>query len=67
LLQQAGRLAVAGEDRQGGSGGFGGSFYDSGTSTFTITAIPEASTSVAAIGLAGLLLSSWVRRRTRTA
>jgi autotransporter-associated beta strand protein len=50
----------------GGSGGFGSSFYDSGTSTFTITAIPEASTSVAAIGLAGLLLSSWVRRRART-
>ena len=50
-----------------GSGGFGSSFYDSGTSTFTITAIPEASTSVAAIGLAGLLLSSWVRRRARTA
>ena len=51
----------------GGLGGLGSSFYDSGTSTFTITAIPETSTSVAAIGLAGLLLSSWVRRRARTA
>ena len=42
------------------SGGFT-SNWDSGTSTFTITAIPETSTVVAALGLAGMML--WPARR----
>ena len=42
------------------SGGFTSS-WSSGTSTFTITAIPETSTVAAAIGLAGLML--WPSRR----
>ena len=49
-----------------GSFGFAGSdlrttSWNAGTSTFTITAIPEPSTVVAAIGLAGLML--WPARR----
>ncbi len=42
------------------SGGFSSS-WNSGSSTFTITAIPEASTVAAAIGLAGMML--WPMRR----
>ena len=44
-----------------GSGGLGSYSWDSGTSTFTITAIPEASTIIAAAGLLGLML--WPSRR----
>ena len=42
------------------SGGFTSS-WNSGSSTFTITAVPEASTVAAAIGLAGMML--WPTRR----
>jgi len=44
----------------GGSGGFGGSSFSN--NTFTITAIPEASTCAAAIGLLGLMLWPLLRR-----
>jgi hypothetical protein len=43
------------------NGGIGSYSWDSGTSTFTITAIPEPSTIIAAIGLLGLML--WPARR----
>lgn len=45
------------------NGGIASSSWDSGTGTFTITAIPEPSTYVAALGLLGLMLWSWRRRR----
>jgi autotransporter-associated beta strand protein len=41
--------------------GFNSAVWNSGTSTFTITAIPEPSTILAAIGLAGVML--WPARR----
>jgi autotransporter-associated beta strand protein len=44
-----------------GSGGLGDYSWDSDTSTFTITAIPEASTFVAAAGLLAVLV--WPARR----
>jgi len=43
------------------STGFSSAIWDSGTSTFTITAIPEPSTYAAAAGLLGLML--WPARR----
>jgi T5SS/PEP-CTERM-associated repeat protein/autotransporter-associated beta strand protein len=45
------------------NGGISSSSWDEGTSTFTITAIPEPSTYVAAIGLLALML--WPLRRRR--
>jgi hypothetical protein len=45
----------------GGAGGFGSSSFDG--STFTITAIPEPSTVLAAIGLVGLMLWPTCRRQ----
>ncbi len=45
------------------NGGIGSSSWDEGTSTFTITAIPEPSTYLAAIGLLALML--WPLRRRR--
>ena len=47
------------------NGGIGSSSWDEGTSTFTITAIPEPSTYVAALGL--LVLMLWPLRRRRSA
>jgi autotransporter-associated beta strand protein len=44
------------------NGGIASSGWDSGTSTFTITAIPEPSTYLAAVGLIGLILWSLRRR-----
>ena len=46
------------------NGGIASSIWDSGTSTFTITAIPEPSTYAAAAGLLGLLVLSMLRRRS---
>jgi autotransporter-associated beta strand protein len=43
------------------NGGIGSYSWDSGTSTFTITAIPEPSTYLAAAGLLGMML--WPSRR----
>jgi hypothetical protein len=43
------------------NGGIASSSWNAGTSTFTITAIPETSTVVAALGLIGLCL--WPLRR----
>ncbi|MBJ7258528.1 MAG: hypothetical protein JHD33_03235 [Chthoniobacterales bacterium] len=43
------------------NGGIASSSWDSGSSTFTITAIPEPSTYVAAVGLIGLML--WPSRK----
>jgi autotransporter-associated beta strand protein len=43
------------------NGGIASSSWDDNTSTFTITAIPEPSTVLAALGLAGLML--WPARR----
>lgn len=47
------------------NGGIGSSSWNEGTSTFTITAIPEPSTYLAAIGL--LTLTLWPLRRRRSA
>jgi autotransporter-associated beta strand protein len=47
------------------NGGIASSSWDSGTSTFTITAIPEPSTYLAAVGLIGLML--WPLRRRAAA
>jgi hypothetical protein len=43
------------------NGGIASSSWDAGTSTFTITAIPETSTYIAALGLLALML--WPLRR----
>ncbi len=43
------------------NGGIGSSLWNEGTSTFTITAIPEPSTYLAALGLLALML--WPLRR----
>jgi hypothetical protein len=43
------------------NGGIASSSWDEGTSTFTITAIPEPSTHLAALGLLALML--WPLRR----
>ena len=44
-----------------GAGGLGSYAWDQGTTTFTITAIPEPSTYLAAAGLLGLML--WPSRK----
>jgi fibronectin-binding autotransporter adhesin len=48
-----------------GNGGLGSYSWNSTSSTFTITAIPEPSTVLAALGLTGLMLWSARRRFTR--
>ncbi|MEY3480744.1 MAG: hypothetical protein RIQ71_1519, partial [Verrucomicrobiota bacterium] len=47
------------------NGGIASYAWDSGSSTFTITAIPEPSTYLAAVGLIGLML--WPLRRRAAA